>query len=145
MNGHGEEITASLFADGITTVDTWEIYEGWLDNAAFALCGLQQTFSEPGRLVSLSNNIKGTVLPEACICHRKSSRSSTILGLDYLITTELDTCIASEAAHPLRVSVHTVDKSIKPVFWDPDGWLGLTEQRNNRLARMSTNDWDNGL
>ena len=85
------------------------------------------------------------MLPEASICHGESSRSSTVFGLYDLVTTKLNTCHDIRMVSSTITSIHTVDKSIKLIFRDFDGWLGLTEQRNYSLARMSTNDWDDGF
>lgn len=46
-----EIVTAGFFGNGIATFDTWEIDESWFDDAAFALCGLQETFGEAMGLV----------------------------------------------------------------------------------------------
>jgi hypothetical protein len=67
--------------------------------------------------------------PISSICHGKSSRSGAVLGLDNLVTTELD----------------TVGQGIQFVSWDVDGWFGLAEKRYDGLARVATNDRNGGL
>jgi hypothetical protein len=47
LDGNGEVVTAGLFGDDIASFDTWEVDEGRLDDAAFALGGFQQAFGEP--------------------------------------------------------------------------------------------------
>jgi len=71
-------------------------------------------------------NSKRFKLPVSGICHGKSGRSSAILGLNNLITTEL----------------HTVYQSSQFISWDLNSRLSLAEKRNNGLSRMATNDWD---
>lgn len=68
-------------------------------------------------------------LPETSESHGESSRTSTILSLNDLITTELD----------------TVDQSIVTVSGDLEARSDLAEQRNNSLARVTTDNGDGGL
>src|SRR5947199_4852346 len=37
---------------------------------------------------------------------------------------------------------HTIDQSIKLVFWNLDAGLSLTEERNNCLSRVTSNHWN---
>src|ERR1700733_2371537 len=37
---------------------------------------------------------------------------------------------------------HTIDQSIKLVFWNLNLRVSLAEERNNGFARVTTNDWD---
>lgn len=39
----------------------------------------------------------------------------------------------------------TVGKSIELVGWDVHSWLGQGEERNDGLARVTSNDWNDGL
>ena len=73
--------------------------------------------------------MRGESLPESSISHGESGRSSTILGLDDLITTKLN----------------TVHESIVLVGRDVDGGGSLAEERDNGLARVATNDGDGEL
>ena len=65
-------------------------------------------------------------LPETSIGHGQSGGTSTVLGLDNLVTTELN-------------SVH---ESIVLVVRDLNGRRGLADEGDNGLARVSTNDGD---
>jgi len=58
------------------------------------------------------------------IGHTQSSRSSTILGLYNLVPSKL---------HPRR-------ESLQLILRHPDRGLGLAEERDNRLATVSTDD-----
>lgn len=75
LNGDGEEVTASLLLDGVTAVDTGKVDECGLANGRFALNSLEHVLGEA----------------EASVGHGESCRTGTVLGLDNLITTELDT------------------------------------------------------
>ena len=111
LNRNREVVTASLLRNLITTWNAWEIDEGWFDDGlALTLLGFEQSFSEA----------------ESCERHGECGRTSTVLCLDDLITTELD----------------TVDESIELVFRDVDCGLGLTEQRNNSGARVTSDNRD---
>jgi len=46
LNWNGEEVTASLLCNSVTTLDTREVDKGWLDNTALALGGLEQLLGE---------------------------------------------------------------------------------------------------
>jgi len=47
--------------------------------------------------------------------------------------------------HVFLSSSRTVGKGVKLLLWDVYSRLGLAEKRNNGLARVSTNDWNDGL
>ena len=83
----------------------WAIHEGWLNDALLSLRGSQQALRES----------------RTSHRHGQGSRSSTILGLHDLITTELDT-----------VEKLSVTNEI--------GVRRLREQRHDRHARVSTHD-----
>lgn len=65
-------------------------------------------------------------IPESSVGHGEGSRSSTILGLHDLITTEL----------------HALDEIGKLLSGDGDGGFGLAEEGHDGLARVATNDGD---
>lgn len=75
------------------------------------------------------NNCRVEILPEASICHGEGGGTSTILGLDDLVTTKL----------------HTVDKSVVLVGRDVDSGLGGAEEGQDGLARVATNNGDGEL
>lgn len=37
LDGHREEVNTGLLGDGITTVNTWQVDVGWLNNALLTL------------------------------------------------------------------------------------------------------------
>jgi hypothetical protein len=96
----GKEVNALVLVQ-------WAVDESRLNNTLLSLSGLQQRLSEAGTSHS----------------HRQSSRSSTILSLDDLITTELHTVEERRITDEIRVR-------------------GLREQRNDCDARVSTNNDD---
>lgn len=67
-----------------------------------------------------------TYIPETSIGHGESGRSSTILSLHDLITTEL----------------YALDQLGQLVLGDLHSRLGLAEQWHDSLARVTTNDWN---
>lgn len=113
LDGDGEEVNASLLRDLLTTGNTGEVDVGGLDKALGALGGLEELLSEA---------VTG-------ISHGEGGRAETLLGLDDLITTELD----------------AVDKSIVLVIRDGDRGGNLAEERNDGLAGVPTDDGDNEL
>lgn len=113
LHRDGEEVNASLLSNLLTTGDTGEVDVAGLDKALGALGGLEELLSEA---------VTG-------ISHGEGGRAETLLGLDDLITTELD----------------AVDKSIVLVVRDGDGGSDLAEERNDGLARVATDDGDNEL
>jgi hypothetical protein len=129
LNGDGEEVDTSLLSNLLTAGNTGKVDVAGLDKALLALDGLENLLGESIKWsvgqVGL-NNIESWCLPETGKGHGKSSRASTILGLDDLITTELD----------------AVDESL--VLLSGDGNVGLdsAEDGDNGLARVSTNDGD---
>jgi hypothetical protein len=76
LNGDGEEIEADFLADLVTTGNTGEVHKGGLDDAGLTLVRLEN----------------GLGHAEAGVGHGEGGRSSTILGLDDLVTTKLDAC-----------------------------------------------------
>lgn len=113
LNGNGEEVNTSLLSNLLTTGDTGEVDVAGLDKALGALGGLEELLSEA---------VTG-------ISHGEGGRAETLLGLDDLITTELD----------------AVDKSIVLVVRDGDRGGNLAEERNDGLAGVATDDGDNEL
>lgn len=91
LDGHREEIGASLLRDLLTARDAWQVDVGWLNETLGTLHSLEQLLGES---YWLSEQIPSVTrefdLPVASIGHGKSGRTSTILGLDDLIATELD-------------------------------------------------------
>lgn len=92
-----------------------------------------------------SPGLAGCDIPETGKGHRQSSGTSTVLGLDDLVTSELDTCEISANASHGKDSSHTVDKSIVTVSGDLEAGGNLAEQRNNGLARVATNNRNGGI
>jgi len=109
LNRNREIVAANLLLDSITTSDTGQVDEGWFHNVLLALLSLQESFSEA----------------ETSERHGESRGTCTILRLDDLIATELD----------------TVDESIELIFWNVDGRLGLAEERNDGGARVTPDNW----
>jgi len=105
-----EEISAGGLCDGITTLNTREIDEAGLNNALLTLGGLDHLLSKP----------------ESSVGHGQSGRTSALLCLDDLVTTELD----------------TVYERIELLGGNADAGLCLAEERDNGFARMATNDGD---
>ena len=81
---------------------------GWLDDALLALSGLEQALGETGTGHG----------------HGESGRSSTTLGLDDLVTTELDALDVLVTLCALEVVA------------------GLREERDNGSTRVTTDDGD---
>lgn len=81
LDGDGEEVTASLLLDSVTAVDAGKVDECRLANGRLALDGLEHVLGEA----------------EASVGHGEGCRTGTVLGLDDLITTELDTCENKES------------------------------------------------
>lgn len=113
LDRDGEVLKASGLLDGLTARDTGKVDEGRLDNAALALVSLEELLGEA----------------EASVGHGEGGGSGTVLGLDDLVTTELD----------------TVGEGVELVLGNVDSRLGLAEERDNGLARVATNDGDDGL
>jgi len=65
-------------------------------------------------------------IPVSGVCHGEGGRSSAILSLDNLVTTEL----------------HTLDQIGQLVRGDLDSRLGLAEDRDDGLSGVTTDDWD---
>lgn len=74
-------------------------------------------------------NARRLILPVTSISHGQSGRTGTILGLNNLITTELD----------------TVDEAVVLVVRNGDAGLGLAEKGNNGLAGVATDDRNDKL
>lgn len=66
------------------------------------------------------------ILPETSVGHREGGRTGTVLGLDDLVTAELD----------------AVDESIVLVVGNGRRGLDLAEEGNDGLARVTANDGD---
>ena len=112
LDWDGEEVKTGGRLDGLTT---WsgEVDERWLNNVLLALSGAQNFLGEA----------------ESGVCHGESGGSSSVLGLDNLVATELD----------------ALDELGELVGWDIDGWLGLGEEWDNGLSRVATDDRDCGV
>lgn len=70
MDGDGEEVTACLFGDGISAIDTGKIDEGRFDDTTFAVCSFQDAFGEAGVESAwwlMNSGIR--MIPKASICH----------------------------------------------------------------------------
>ena len=102
LNLGGEEFDTLILVQ-------WAVDEGALYHALLTLGSLQQALREARTGHS----------------HRKCSRSITIFGLDYLITTKLN----------------AADKGIELLASDV-AMTGLRDQRHNGDARVSTNNGD---
>jgi len=89
LDWDGEEIAASLLSNGITTRNTWQIDECWLDDTALALVCPKNTFGE-SRYVRWWDSKQEVFRPETSVGHGKSSGTCTILCLDNLVTTKLN-------------------------------------------------------
>jgi hypothetical protein len=48
LSWNGEEVAACELLDLSTTINTWKVDEGWLDDARFTLCGADDLLSESG-------------------------------------------------------------------------------------------------
>jgi hypothetical protein len=113
LNGDGEELkTTDSSLDGVTTWDG-KVDKGWLNDVLLASSGAEDLLSEA----------------ETGVSHGEGGRAKTVLGLDDLITTELD----------------AVDEGGELVGWDGDGGLGLAEEGDDGLAGVATDDGDGGL
>lgn len=99
--------------DSVTTWNTLQVDKAGLDEALLALEGSEDLLSEA---------VTG-------VCHGERGGTSTILGLDNLVTTKL----------------YTLDQVGHLLVWDAHGGLSLAEERDNGLSGVTTNDWDGGL
>jgi len=113
LDRDGEVVKASLLGDSITTGDTGKVDESGLNDASLALVSLEELLGEA----------------EASVGHGEGGGSGTILGLDDLVTTELN----------------TVGKSVELVLGNVDSRLGLAEEGNDGLAGVTANDGNDGL
>jgi len=73
LNGDGEEVDASSLGNSLTSGNTRQVDVAGLDKTLLALGSTKQLLGKS----------------EASICHGEGSRTSTILGLDDLVTTKL--------------------------------------------------------
>ena len=93
LNGDREVVAASLLGDLGTTRDAGKVDVAGLDETLGTLDGFEELLSESvlvlARFRSKTHNGR-LILPVASIGHGQSGRTSTILGLDNLITTKLD-------------------------------------------------------
>lgn len=113
LDGNGEELESTDGGlDGLTAWDG-KVDKGWLNDVLLASSSAENLLSEA----------------ETSVGHGEGGRASTILGLDDLITTELD----------------AVDERGELVGGDGDGWLGLAEEGDDGLAGVATDDGDGGL
>lgn len=90
LDGNGEELGAGRLSNGVTTLNTGEVDEAGLNKALLALGG-------PDDLVGESTDISCGIdvnrlskLPVTGVGHGESGGSSTVLGLNDLVTTELN-------------------------------------------------------
>ena len=90
LNGHGEVLSAGGLGDGITTLHTWEVDVAGLDDALLALGGLDDLLGEAVYGQSIRLCVHRRDVPVTGVGHGESGRAGTLLGLDDLITTELD-------------------------------------------------------
>ena len=113
LDGNGEELEST--DGGLDGVTAWDgkVDKGWLNDVLLAGSSAEDLLSEA----------------ETSVGHREGGRASTVLGLDDLVTTELD----------------AVDERGELVGGDGDGGLGLAEEGHDGLARVATNDGDGGL
>lgn len=91
LNWDGEEVdTPKGLADFITSWDTGKVNKGWFDNTLLAIgCvhSCQHGFLLEGGGSYLNDRLRHS---EASKRHRKSGRTTTVLGRDNFVTTELD-------------------------------------------------------
>lgn len=96
---------------------------------------------------------KAWTVPETSESHGQSGGTSTILGLDNLITAELNACSRKSIAatrqetqwEETQRKVRTVDKSVIAVSGDLEVGGDLAEEGNNGLARVTTDDGNGSL
>jgi len=100
LNLAGEEVNTLVLVQ-------WAVDEGWLNDTLLALSSLQEGLGETGTSHS----------------HGESGGSGTVLGLDDLITTELDTLQESLVSNEIWV-------------------VGLREERNDSDTRVTSDDGD---
>lgn len=130
LDGHREEVGTSLLSNLLTTRDAWEVDVGWLDETLGTLHGLEQLLGESYWLSEqVPSGTRYFNLPVASIGHGESGRTSTILGLDDLITTELD----------------AVDESVVLVVGNGDAGRDLAEKGQNGLAGVTADDRNSEL
>ena len=132
LNGDREEVNADLLGDLLSTGNTGEIYIARLDEALGTSGGLEHLLGEPVRrsILGLSQYLSPAFnLPETGVRHTQGCRTGAILGLDDLITTELD----------------AVDQGVVLVVGDGDGRLDLAEEWDDGLARVAADDGNGEL
>lgn len=76
LDRDGEEIAAGFLLDGVTAVDAGEVDECGFGDAGLALDCLEELFGET----------------ESGVGHGEGCGAGAVLGLDDLVTTELDAC-----------------------------------------------------
>jgi hypothetical protein len=113
LNRDREVVKTSLLGNGITTGNTGEVDESRLNDASLALVSLEELLGEA----------------EASVGHGEGGGSGTVLGLDDLVTTELN----------------TVGEGVELVLGNVDSRLGLAEERDDGLAGVATNDGNDSL
>jgi hypothetical protein len=127
LNGNGEEVSAGLLGDSLTSGNTGKVDVAGLDEAGLALGGTEDLLGESvfGSAIDERDDNRSNI-PETGVSHGQGGGTSTILGLDNLVTAKLD----------------AVHEGIVLVVGDRDRRRGLAEERNNGLTRVTTNDGD---
>lgn len=110
LDGDGEEGGADLSLDVRSAINTLEVDVGGLDDALLASGTLEDSLGES----------------ETSLGHGEGGRSKTILGLDNLVTTELD----------------SLDEIVELVSGDLDLGLGQRQERDNGVSGVATNNGD---
>jgi hypothetical protein len=131
LNRDREEVDAGSLGDGLTAGNTRQVDVARLNKALLALGSAENLLGESKVFKSVFATciwVTGT-LPETGVSHRQSSGTSTVLGLDDLVTTKLD----------------TVDKSLVLVGGDLDSRVGLADEGQDGLARVATDNGDGQL
>ncbi len=133
LNGDGEEVDTGLRLDLLTAGDTREVDIAGLNKALSTLGSLEQLLGKPTKVMLVRTDTQRQVSPQfspvAGISHGESGGAKTVLGLDNLITAELD----------------TVHERIVLVIGDRDRRGNLAEERDNGLSRVTANDRDGQL
>lgn len=142
LDGNGEELGAGSLSNSITTLDTREVDEAGLDEALLALGGPDDLVGESRGVSWVNSRINISSLPVASVGHGESSGTGTILGLDDLVTTELNAYFLLACRKSISNDGLTVYEGIQLLRGDADAGLSLAEQRNDGLAGVTTNDGD---
>jgi hypothetical protein len=113
LNGDREEVDANLLGNGLAAGNAGEVDVAGLDETLLTLGSPQDLLGEA----------------EASVGHGQGSGAAAILGLNDLVTTELD----------------TVDESVVLVVGDAGGRSNLAEEGNNGLARVTADNGDSEI